>query len=97
MQKNADYCNTLSISHSRILSAAEITKSDALHPGYGFLAERADFASSSPAKDDSLRGKEVVTDARAHGNRQINWCRVFQCTPHAPREVVVDWPHAERL
>ncbi len=29
---------------SRILSAAEITGCDALHPGYGFLAENPDFA-----------------------------------------------------
>ena len=29
---------------SRIIAAAEITSADALHPGYGFLAERADFA-----------------------------------------------------
>ena len=28
----------------RILSAAEITNSDSIHPGYGFLAENADFA-----------------------------------------------------
>ncbi|HBR98581.1 MAG TPA: acetyl-CoA carboxylase biotin carboxylase subunit [Gammaproteobacteria bacterium] len=27
-----------------IISAAEITSSDAIHPGYGFLAENADFA-----------------------------------------------------
>lgn len=27
-----------------ILSAAEITKADAIHPGYGFLSENADFA-----------------------------------------------------
>ena len=29
---------------SRIISAAEITNADAIHPGYGFLAERADFS-----------------------------------------------------
>ena len=29
---------------SRVLSAAEITGCDALHPGYGFLAERSEFA-----------------------------------------------------
>jgi acetyl-CoA carboxylase, biotin carboxylase subunit len=30
---------------ARIISAAEITDADAIHPGYGFLAENADFAS----------------------------------------------------
>lgn len=29
---------------SRIISAAEVANVDAIHPGYGFLAERADFA-----------------------------------------------------
>jgi acetyl-CoA carboxylase biotin carboxylase subunit len=29
---------------ARIISAAEIANVDAIHPGYGFLAERADFA-----------------------------------------------------
>ena len=28
----------------RIIAAAEIAEADAIHPGYGFLAERADFA-----------------------------------------------------
>ena len=28
----------------RIISAAEITDSDAIHPGYGFLAESTEFA-----------------------------------------------------
>ena len=30
--------------HSFILSAAELTRSDAIYPGYGFLAEDANFA-----------------------------------------------------
>ncbi|HRU46578.1 MAG TPA: acetyl-CoA carboxylase biotin carboxylase subunit [Candidatus Marinimicrobia bacterium] len=29
---------------ANIISAAEVTNSDAIHPGYGFLAENADFA-----------------------------------------------------
>ena len=36
---NESYLNTASI-----LSAAEITGADAVHPGYGFLSENADFA-----------------------------------------------------
>ena len=34
---------------TRILSAAEITQADAIHPGYGFLAESAHFAEVSQA------------------------------------------------
>ena len=30
-----------------ILSAAEVTHADAIHPGYGFLSESADFACKS--------------------------------------------------
>ena len=29
---------------SRIMSVAEVSGADAIHPGYGFLSERADFA-----------------------------------------------------
>ncbi len=32
------------LSIPRLLSAADITKSDAIHPGYGFLSEKAQFA-----------------------------------------------------
>ncbi len=32
------------LSMARIVSAAEITNADAIHPGYGFLAENAEFA-----------------------------------------------------
>jgi acetyl-CoA carboxylase biotin carboxylase subunit len=32
------------LNFTRILSAAEVTDSDAIHPGYGFLAENPDFA-----------------------------------------------------
>ncbi len=32
------------LNFNRILSAAEITGADAIHPGYGFLAENAEFA-----------------------------------------------------
>jgi len=32
------------LKQSQIISAAEVTNSDAIHPGYGFLAENPDFA-----------------------------------------------------
>ncbi len=32
------------LNYNRILSAAEITDAEAIHPGYGFLAENAEFA-----------------------------------------------------
>jgi acetyl-CoA carboxylase biotin carboxylase subunit len=38
-KSNLSYLNP-----TRIISAAEITGADAIHPGYGFLAENADFA-----------------------------------------------------
>ena len=33
---------------ANIISAAKLTGCDAIHPGYGFLAENADFAESMP-------------------------------------------------
>ena len=32
------------LSIARIMAAVEITNADAVHPGYGFLSENADFA-----------------------------------------------------
>ncbi len=40
----------------RLVSAAEITDSDAIHPGYGFLAESAEFAEICEASDIKFIG-----------------------------------------
>lgn len=39
------------LNSKRILAAAEITNADAIHPGYGFLAENAEFAEMCEAND----------------------------------------------
>jgi len=39
--------------HARIISAAEVTDSVAIHPGYGFLSENADSLSASRKADSS--------------------------------------------
>ena len=40
----------------RIISAAEISDSEAIHPGYGFLAENAEFAEICEASDIKFVG-----------------------------------------
>src|SRR5512134_846781 len=41
---------------ARIIAAAEITGADAIHPGYGFLAENAEFAETCVASNISFIG-----------------------------------------
>ena len=40
----------------RIIAAAEITGADAIHPGYGFLAENAEFAETCAASNMTFIG-----------------------------------------
>src|ERR1700731_2473659 len=40
----------------RIIAAAEITGADAIHPGYGFLAEHREFAETCIASNISFIG-----------------------------------------
>ena len=48
------------LSIPRIMAAAEITNSDAIHPGYGFLSENAEFS-----KIKENKNHEVTV--RSHG------------------------------
>ncbi len=43
----------------RILAAAEITNADAIHPGYGFLAENADFAEVCSSSEIKFIGPQA--------------------------------------
>ncbi|OUS26686.1 acetyl-CoA carboxylase biotin carboxylase subunit [Gammaproteobacteria bacterium 45_16_T64] len=51
-----------------IISAAEITDADAIHPGYGFLAENADFAERVTDSGFIFIGPEAAT-IRLMGNK----------------------------
>lgn len=51
-----------------IISAAEITDADAIHPGYGFLAENADFAERVTDSGFTFIGPEAQT-IRLMGNK----------------------------
>jgi acetyl-CoA carboxylase biotin carboxylase subunit len=48
---------------SQIISAAEVTNADAIHPGYGFFSENADFAKMCQDNDITFLGPppEIIT------------------------------------
>ncbi len=54
--------------YQNLLGAAEATKSDAIHPGYGFLAENADFADACRALDIEFVGPSSES-IRAMGDK----------------------------
>jgi acetyl-CoA carboxylase, biotin carboxylase subunit len=61
-----------------VISAAEITNVDAIHPGYGFLSENADFAEVCRASDIKFIGpKPDVT--RAMGLKQHARAAMAEC------------------
>ena len=49
-----------------VISAAEITNVDAIHPGYGFLSENADFAEVCESVGNQVYRAEARSDPR-HG------------------------------
>jgi acetyl-CoA carboxylase biotin carboxylase subunit len=49
---------------SRLIAAAEITNADAIHPGYGFLAENADFAEACESSGIRFIGPSPQTTRR---------------------------------
>ena len=65
------------LDHERILEAARRTGAEAIHPGYGFLSENADFAAACDAAGlvfigpsaDSIRSMGLKTEARRVAQR----------------------------
>ena len=58
---------------SNIIAAAEITNSDAIHPGYGFLAENAGF--SKICKENKIKFITYLTDT---DTKQNHWDSYFE-------------------
>jgi acetyl/propionyl-CoA carboxylase alpha subunit len=68
-----------------IISAAEVTDAEAIHPGYGFLSENADFAErversgfqfiGPTAESIRIMGDKVVGQA---GHDQVRGCHAFR-------------------
>jgi acetyl-CoA carboxylase biotin carboxylase subunit len=54
----------------RIIAACEVTGADAVHPGYGFLAENADFAEICAASDVHFIGPSPA-NIRAMGDKAL--------------------------
>jgi acetyl-CoA carboxylase, biotin carboxylase subunit len=52
----------------RLIAAAEITGADAIHPGYGFLAENAEFAETCAASNVTFIGP-TADQIRVMGNK----------------------------
>ena len=52
----------------RLIAAAEITGADAIHPGYGFLAENAEFAETCAASNITFIGP-TADQIRVMGNK----------------------------
>ena len=78
-----------------IISAAEIVHADAIHPGYGFLSENAQFAeiveattSSGSGPSPSISG-QWATRSRPSAPRPSSACRSFPAptarSPASPR------------
>ena len=78
-----------------ILAAAEITGADAIHPGYGFLSENADFAQMveehgftfiGPSPEHiRLMGDKIVAKATARGARHPDRARQRRPDRHRGR------------
>lgn len=64
-QSNKSYLNI-----PAIIGAAEITNADAIHPGYGFLAENAQFAEICAESELQFLGPEAATIDRM-GNKAL--------------------------
>jgi Acetyl/propionyl-CoA carboxylase, alpha subunit len=62
----------------RIIAAAEVTNSIAIHPGYGFLAENADFAEAVEKSGFIFIGPKAET-INLMGDKVFRFCIQGRC------------------
>src|SRR5881275_430581 len=79
----------------RIIAAAEITGADAIHPGYGFLAENAEFAEICAASKITFIGptaeqiRTMGDKAQARKTMTAVGVPIVPGTPGTPTAVIV--------
>jgi acetyl-CoA carboxylase biotin carboxylase subunit len=69
---------------SRLMAAAEITGADALHPGYGFLSENADFADMVQSANIQWIGPDADTIRRMGDKNLARLAAVAAGVPIVP-------------
>jgi acetyl-CoA carboxylase biotin carboxylase subunit len=58
------------LNHNRVIAAAEISGADAIHPGYGFLSENAEFAEKCESCNINWIGPSAETISKM-GNKSL--------------------------
>jgi acetyl-CoA carboxylase, biotin carboxylase subunit len=87
----------------RLIAAAEITGADAIHPGYGFLAENAEFAETCAASGITFIGptphqiRTMGDKAAARAAMIANDVPVVPGTPGPVEDVDEALAHAEKM
>ena len=83
----------------RIISAAEITGADAIHPGYGFLAENAEFAEICASCNIKFIGATADTIRRMGDKAEAKMTMKKANVPVVPGSdgILKDFDHAKKL
>jgi len=84
------------LNQARILEVAKLTGADAIHPGYGFLSENAEFAEACAANGITFIGPNLKA-IRVMGNKTTSRVAVYEMgVPLVPgmRENLKDEAHA---
>jgi acetyl-CoA carboxylase biotin carboxylase subunit len=84
---------------SNILSAAEITNADAIHPGYGFLSENAKFSSLCEEHDIKFIGASADMINKMGDKANAKSTMIAAGVPCVPGSegVIADFPECKKL